>query len=130
MSVTNLQELAETAWRSVNKTITVGQATVKVRGFSRLQLTSEFEEVEVGHLYEFGLSLVDAPRCESWSQFLRYDGGCASRMRPPVVAKRGPGLFFPPALHFPDCFDILAIGRIISGASSLVGLRKSLPCTG
>lgn len=47
VSVTNLQELAETAWRSVNKTITVGQATVKVRGFSRLQLTSEFEKLKL-----------------------------------------------------------------------------------
>jgi len=34
-SVTNLQELAEKAWRSVNKTITVGQVTVKVRAFGR-----------------------------------------------------------------------------------------------
>ena len=30
-----LQELAEKAWRSVNKEITVGQVTVKVRGFGR-----------------------------------------------------------------------------------------------
>jgi len=35
VSVTNLQELAEKAWRSVNQSITVGQVTVKVRAFSR-----------------------------------------------------------------------------------------------
>ena len=35
VSVTNVQELAEKAWRSVNKTITIGDVTVKVRGFGR-----------------------------------------------------------------------------------------------
>jgi hypothetical protein len=30
-----VQELAEKAWRSVNKTITTGQVTAKVRAFSR-----------------------------------------------------------------------------------------------
>jgi divalent metal cation (Fe/Co/Zn/Cd) transporter len=35
MNVTNVQELAEKAWRSVNKEITVGGVTVKVRGFGR-----------------------------------------------------------------------------------------------
>jgi divalent metal cation (Fe/Co/Zn/Cd) transporter len=35
MNVTNVQELAEKAWRSVNKTITIGDVTVKVRGFGR-----------------------------------------------------------------------------------------------
>jgi hypothetical protein len=35
INVTNVQELAEKAWRSVNKTITVGKVTVKVRAFRR-----------------------------------------------------------------------------------------------
>jgi hypothetical protein len=35
VNVTNVQELAEKAWRSVNKTITIGKVTVKVRAFSR-----------------------------------------------------------------------------------------------
>jgi hypothetical protein len=35
VNVTNVQELAEKAWRSVNKEITVGRVTVKVRAFSR-----------------------------------------------------------------------------------------------
>lgn len=35
MNVLNVQELAEKAWRSVNKTITIGQVTVKVRAFTR-----------------------------------------------------------------------------------------------
>jgi divalent metal cation (Fe/Co/Zn/Cd) transporter len=35
MKVTNVQELAEKAWRSVNKQITVGGVTVKVRAFGR-----------------------------------------------------------------------------------------------
>jgi hypothetical protein len=35
VNVTNVQELAEQAWRSVNKEITVGGVTVKVRGFAR-----------------------------------------------------------------------------------------------
>lgn len=33
--VLNVQELAEKAWRSVNKSIAVGGVTVKVRAFSR-----------------------------------------------------------------------------------------------
>ena len=32
MNVTNVQELAEKAWRSMNKEITIGKVTVKVRG--------------------------------------------------------------------------------------------------
>jgi hypothetical protein len=35
MNVTNVQELAEKAWRSVNKTIAIGQGTVKVRAFKQ-----------------------------------------------------------------------------------------------
>jgi hypothetical protein len=35
ISAMNLQELAAKAWRSVNKTITIGQVTVKVRKFAR-----------------------------------------------------------------------------------------------
>jgi divalent metal cation (Fe/Co/Zn/Cd) transporter len=35
MNVTNVQELAQKAWRSVNKEITIGKVTVKVRAFSR-----------------------------------------------------------------------------------------------
>jgi hypothetical protein len=35
MNVTNVQELAEKAWRSVNKEITIGKVTVKVRAFGR-----------------------------------------------------------------------------------------------
>lgn len=35
VNVLNLQELAEKAWRSVNKTITIGKVTVKVRAFNR-----------------------------------------------------------------------------------------------
>jgi hypothetical protein len=35
VNVTNVQELAEKAWRSVNKSITIGGATVKVRAFGR-----------------------------------------------------------------------------------------------
>ncbi|MGE3872305.1 MAG: hypothetical protein AB7F74_05040 [Parvibaculaceae bacterium] len=31
VNVLNVQELAEKAWRSVNKTITMGEVTVKVR---------------------------------------------------------------------------------------------------
>jgi divalent metal cation (Fe/Co/Zn/Cd) transporter len=31
MNVTNVQELAEKAWRSVNKEITIGRVTVRVR---------------------------------------------------------------------------------------------------
>jgi len=34
-NVTNLQELAEKSWRSVNKTITIGKVTVKVSAFRR-----------------------------------------------------------------------------------------------
>jgi divalent metal cation (Fe/Co/Zn/Cd) transporter len=34
-NVTNVQELAEKAWRSINKTITINGVTVKVRGFGR-----------------------------------------------------------------------------------------------
>lgn len=34
-NVLNLQELAEKAWRSVNKSITIGDVTVKARGFGR-----------------------------------------------------------------------------------------------
>lgn len=34
-SVLNLQELAEKAWRSPSKQVTVGQVTVRVRGFGR-----------------------------------------------------------------------------------------------
>jgi hypothetical protein len=34
-SITNIQELAEKAWRSVNKSITIGDVTVRVRGFDR-----------------------------------------------------------------------------------------------
>jgi hypothetical protein len=33
--VLNVQELAEKAWRSVNKSITIGDVTVKVRAFGR-----------------------------------------------------------------------------------------------
>jgi hypothetical protein len=33
--VNNVQELAEKAWRSVNKTIAIGEVTVKVREFRR-----------------------------------------------------------------------------------------------
>ncbi len=32
MNVLNVQELAEKAWRSINKEITIGKVTVKVRG--------------------------------------------------------------------------------------------------
>jgi hypothetical protein len=32
MNVTNVQEMAERAWRSVNKEITIGKVTVRVRG--------------------------------------------------------------------------------------------------
>jgi hypothetical protein len=35
VNVMNIQELAEKAWRSVNKEITVGAVTVKVRAFRR-----------------------------------------------------------------------------------------------
>lgn len=35
VSVTNVQELAEKAWRSINKTITIGEVTVKVGAFRR-----------------------------------------------------------------------------------------------
>jgi hypothetical protein len=35
VNVMNVQELAEKAWRSVNKEITVGRVTVKVRRFGR-----------------------------------------------------------------------------------------------
>jgi divalent metal cation (Fe/Co/Zn/Cd) transporter len=35
VSVANVQELTERAWRSVNKTITIGGVTVKVRAFGR-----------------------------------------------------------------------------------------------
>lgn len=35
VSVMNVQELAEQAWRAVNKSITVGGVTVKVRAFGR-----------------------------------------------------------------------------------------------
>lgn len=34
-NVLNVQELAEKAWQSVNKTISVNGVTVKVRGFGR-----------------------------------------------------------------------------------------------
>jgi hypothetical protein len=34
-SILNLQELAEKAWRSVNKQIIIGGVTVKVRAFRR-----------------------------------------------------------------------------------------------
>lgn len=34
-NVLNLQELAERAWRSIGKTITVDGVTVKVRAFTR-----------------------------------------------------------------------------------------------
>jgi hypothetical protein len=34
-SVLNVQELAEKAWRSVNKSITIDGVTVKIRGFGR-----------------------------------------------------------------------------------------------
>jgi hypothetical protein len=34
-NVLNVQELAEKAWRSVNKEITLGKVTVKVRAFRR-----------------------------------------------------------------------------------------------
>ncbi|WP_119268362.1 hypothetical protein [Taklimakanibacter deserti] len=34
-NVLNVQELAEKAWRSVNKTITVNGVTVRVRAFGR-----------------------------------------------------------------------------------------------
>jgi hypothetical protein len=32
MNVTNVQEMAEKAWRSVNKEIAIGKVTVRVRG--------------------------------------------------------------------------------------------------
>jgi hypothetical protein len=35
MNITNVQELAEKAWRSVNKQISIGGVTVKVRAFRR-----------------------------------------------------------------------------------------------
>jgi hypothetical protein len=35
MNVTNVQKLAEKAWRSVEKSITIGEVTVKARGFGR-----------------------------------------------------------------------------------------------
>jgi divalent metal cation (Fe/Co/Zn/Cd) transporter len=35
MNVVNVQELAEKAWRSITKTITIGEVTVKVRAFRR-----------------------------------------------------------------------------------------------
>lgn len=35
VNVLNVQELAEKAWRSVNKSITIGGVTVKIRGFDR-----------------------------------------------------------------------------------------------
>jgi divalent metal cation (Fe/Co/Zn/Cd) transporter len=35
MNVTNVQELAEKAWRSVNKEITVGKVTVRIKAFGR-----------------------------------------------------------------------------------------------
>ena len=35
VNVLNVQELAEKAWRSVNKEITIGRVTVKIRPFSR-----------------------------------------------------------------------------------------------
>ncbi len=35
VNVPNVQELAEKAWRSVNKEITVGKVTVRVRAFRR-----------------------------------------------------------------------------------------------
>jgi divalent metal cation (Fe/Co/Zn/Cd) transporter len=35
MNVLNVQELAEKAWRSVNREITIGSVTVKVRAFNR-----------------------------------------------------------------------------------------------
>jgi divalent metal cation (Fe/Co/Zn/Cd) transporter len=35
MNVTNVQELAEKAWRSVNKEITIGKVTVRVKAFKR-----------------------------------------------------------------------------------------------
>jgi hypothetical protein len=35
VNVTNVQELAERAWRSVNKEITIGNVTVRVRAFKR-----------------------------------------------------------------------------------------------
>jgi divalent metal cation (Fe/Co/Zn/Cd) transporter len=35
MNVTNVQELAEKAWQSVIKEITIGGVTVKVRAFKR-----------------------------------------------------------------------------------------------
>jgi hypothetical protein len=35
MSITNVQELAEKAWRSVNREITIGKVTVKMRAFER-----------------------------------------------------------------------------------------------
>jgi hypothetical protein len=34
-NVLNVQELAEKAWRSVNKKITIGKVTVRVRAFRR-----------------------------------------------------------------------------------------------
>lgn len=35
VSVLNVQEMAEKAWRSVNKTVTINGVTVKVRAFGR-----------------------------------------------------------------------------------------------
>jgi hypothetical protein len=34
-NVLNVQEFAEKGWRSVNKQITIGNVTIKVRGFGR-----------------------------------------------------------------------------------------------
>jgi hypothetical protein len=39
VNVTNVQELAEKAWRSVNKEIKIGKVTVKVRAFTVLDNT-------------------------------------------------------------------------------------------
>jgi hypothetical protein len=45
----NLQELAERAWRSIGKTITVEGVTVKVRAFGRMRLGLRFVRPRVDH---------------------------------------------------------------------------------
>ena len=57
MNVTNVQELAERAWRSVGKTITFDGVTVKVRAFGRwLRVRAESPAVGPARLLASGES--------------------------------------------------------------------------
>ncbi len=47
MNILNLQELAEKAWRSVNKTITIGRMTVKVRAFRRHPDINRYKQAQL-----------------------------------------------------------------------------------